>query len=89
MQALNLYLEYAPDIVFLDIELPDISGHQFASAIRKIDPGAFIVMLTRNNYMGDVTRAKEAGVKGFIVKPDIKQKIFDSIQLFQRRKKST
>lgn len=53
-KAWNLYLEHAPDIVFLDIELPEVNGHQLAGELHKLDPQAFIVMVTGNNYAKDV-----------------------------------
>lgn len=82
--ALKLYCTNAPDIVFLDIELPDANGHDLAVAIYKLDAQGFIVMVTGNHYAKDVARAKVNGAKGFIVKPYSKQKIMEAIQKFQR-----
>lgn len=84
--AWNMYLAQAPDIVFLDVELPGMSGHDLAAAIHKLDPQAFIVMVTGNHYVEDVARAKENNAKGFIVKPYSKQKILDSIQKYINQK---
>jgi len=87
-EAWNMYLTYAPDIAFLDIELPDISGHRLAQLLKAIDPDAFIVMVTANNYAEDVARAKEYGARGFIIKPYCKEKIFEAIALFEHGTKS-
>ena len=78
--ALHLHLLHAPDIILLDIELPDVSGHVLAEAIRKFDPHAYIIMVTANHYLEDVTRARNNGAQGFIVKPYSKQKIVDAIR---------
>jgi two-component system chemotaxis response regulator CheY len=80
--ALELYLAHAPDIIFLDIELPGVSGHQLAAIIHKLDAQAFIIMVTGNNHADDVVRAKQNGARGFIVKPYSKQKILEAIQKF-------
>jgi two-component system chemotaxis response regulator CheY len=80
MIAWNLYLKHAPDIVFLDIELPEIDGHQLAGEIRKLDAHALIIMVTGNNYIKDVMQAKKIGASGFIVKPYSKNKILESIE---------
>lgn len=86
-QALETYCLYAPDLVFLDIELPDANGHALAEALRRIDPHAYIVMVTANNYAQDVLRAKSEGVRGFIAKPYNKQKIEESLDIFLRQRK--
>jgi two-component system chemotaxis response regulator CheY len=88
VQAMEYYCDHAPDIVFLDIELPDLDGHHLAAMIRSLDPQAYIVMVTGNNYAQDVLRAKENDVKGFIAKPYNKLKIDGSIEKFlQERSK--
>lgn len=83
-EALELYSLHAPDIAFLDIELPDMNGHALAQALRILDPQAHLVMVTANNYAPDVLRAKENQVKGFIVKPYNKQKIDEAIAKFRK-----
>lgn len=81
--GLHLYLENAPNLVFLDIELMDESGHSLARVIRAIDPTAFIVMVTANNSSEDVALAKSNRVNGFIVKPYSKQKIGESLNAYR------
>jgi two-component system chemotaxis response regulator CheY len=78
-----LYLENAPDIVFLDIELTDESGHSLARAIKTLDPDSYIIMVTANNSVEDVALAKSNKVDGFIVKPYSKSKIFEAIEKFE------
>lgn len=78
-QAVSLYAEYVPNIVFLDIEIPDVNGHDFAKFIKKYDPTSYIVMVTANNYEKDIIRARENKVQGYIMKPYSKQKIMDAI----------
>lgn len=86
-EAWGLYLEHAPDICFLDIEMPGISGHQLAAALHKVDPQAFLVMVTGNHYAEDVSRALDNGAKGFIVKPFNRQKIHESIEKYTLMRK--
>jgi CheY-like chemotaxis protein len=80
--AFALHLEEAPDILLLDIELPNINGHTLAAAIRKFDDTVSIIMVTANNYLDDVKRARENKAKGFVVKPYSKQKILDAITAY-------
>ena len=82
-QAVALYAEHVPCIVFLDIELPDVSGHEVAALIKKYDPQSFIVMVTANSHEKDVRMAQENNVQGYIVKPFNNQKIMDAIQKYR------
>lgn len=86
-EAVQIYADTAPDIVFLDIELPDGSGHQLAELFKSIDKNAFVVMVTAQNARDDVIKAKDNGAKAFVLKPYNKQKIFDCIQLYHRSRK--
>lgn len=86
--ALELYLAIAPDIVFMDIELPETNGHELAAVINQLDSEAYIIMVSANNYIEDVTLAKKNGAKGFIIKPYNRQKIFEAIEKYIEERKS-
>lgn len=74
-QAVGFYAEHAPNVVFLDVELPDVDGHTLAALFKKYDPDSCIVMVTGNSYTKDIELAKANKVHGFIVKPYNKEKI--------------
>lgn len=88
LTALDIYCAEAPNIVFLDIELPSISGHQFAAMVQSLDPKAYVVMVTGNHYLEDVRRAKSNGARGFIAKPYSKKKIMEQIEKYIHQQKS-
>lgn len=73
------YVQYAPDVVFLDIGLPDVTGHDVLRAILKLDPTAYIVMLSGNSYKDEIMKAMQSGAKGFVGKPFSKVKLFQYI----------
>jgi DNA-binding NtrC family response regulator len=81
-EGMRLYLENAPDIALLDIELADESGHTLAKFIKSIDPESYVVMVTGNNSVEDVALAKSNKVDGFIVKPYNKSKVLESIEKY-------
>jgi CheY-like chemotaxis protein len=83
-EALDIYFLHAPDVVLLDIELPGMSGHSFSEIVRRADKSAYIIMVSSNNYREDVIKAKENGVKGFIIKPYSKHKILSEIDKFMQ-----
>lgn len=81
IQALNAYVLNAPDIVFLDINLPDDTGLNIIRKIKSYDPNAFIVMLSGNAYKNNITQALGQGAKGFIGKPFNKKRILEALRL--------
>jgi two-component system chemotaxis response regulator CheY len=69
LMAIEKYKELQPDIVTLDITMPEMDGLQALRVIKKLDPSASVVMVSA---LGQEARMKEAiiyGAKGFIVKP--------------------
>lgn len=67
--AREAYAFNAPTITFLDIGLPDISGHDVLKEIQILDANAYVVMLSANSYQKDIIKAMHLGAKGFICKP--------------------
>ena len=69
LKAVEFYKKEKPDIVTMDITMPEMDGLEALREIKKIDPGASVVMVSA---LGQEARMKEAiiyGAKGFIVKP--------------------
>lgn len=69
------YVVAAPSAVFLDIDLPDVSGHDLLRRIIEIDPDAYVVMLSGNGDRNNVSRAIQNGAKGFVGKPFTKDRL--------------
>jgi two-component system chemotaxis response regulator CheY len=68
-EAIEKYIEYAPDIVFLDIHLPGLNGHETLEAIKQTDKSAYIVMLSVDTVKTNIVSASEQGAAGFLKKP--------------------
>lgn len=68
-EGLEMYNTYAPDLVFLDIELPHIHGLQVLNMIMQADPQANIIMVTSHNQFEILQKAMQLGAKGFVTKP--------------------
>ncbi len=90
-EAILLYLENAPDIVFIDIHLPGLNGHQTLNALKKIDPDAFAIMLSVDTERSNVISASSNGAQGFLKKPFSKERLLATVQKspFIRRLKSS
>ncbi len=70
-EALVIYNELHPDIIILDIKLPEKSGDQILKEIRQTigDQKTTIVMATSKSHSNDVKYCIDLGIEGYIVKP--------------------
>ena len=73
------------DLVYLDIELPNISGLEVLKEIQQAKPDLMVVMVSGENSAENVTTAIKTGANGFIVKPFNSGRILDSIENFLKR----
>lgn len=83
-QGITIYNELKPDIVFMDIELPDGDGHDLLSWILRNDPNAFIVMFSGHHSTDNVLKSIEYGAKGFIAKPFDLEKMLHFLKICPR-----
>lgn len=79
-EGLVSHLMNAPDMIFLDINLPDLTGHEILERLFRIDPNAFIVMLSGNGSRENVMKSVEGGAKGFVGKPFAPEKLKRTIE---------
>lgn len=86
LSAVDFYFRYAPDIVFMDIDLPDISGQDIVKMLCSQDQDSFIVMLSGNMDKKNVMQSIELGAKGFVGKPFNREKLIAYIEKFQLSK---
>jgi len=78
--AIISYIEHAPDIVFLDIHLPGLSGHETLSAIRAADPETHVVMLSVDTVKENIVNASQGGAAGFLKKPFSKERMMQIVR---------
>ncbi|MCI5048810.1 MAG: response regulator [Rickettsiales bacterium] len=67
--ALTEYILQAPDVVFLDIGLPDHTGYELMHTILAHDPAAYIVMFSGQNDLQNLANSIHLGARGFVGKP--------------------
>lgn len=81
--AIEKYKILRPEIVTMDITMPDMDGIQALAEVMKFDPKANVVMLSA---MGQETRIREAitiGAKGFVVKPFKEESLIKALSVFK------
>jgi DNA-binding NarL/FixJ family response regulator len=78
-EAVRLTLSLDPDVVLMDIAMPQMDGFQATRQIRKERPKACVLMLTGSNSRTDVDRARAAGAAGYVTKDRIAAELVDAI----------
>ncbi|MHC5039306.1 MAG: response regulator [Planctomycetota bacterium] len=68
-EALSLFRDLNPDLVILDIVMPDMDGVKILEGIRGLDPGAKVVMVSSLGTKEKVMECLEKGAKNFLMKP--------------------
>ena len=74
-KGLSAFKQHHHDLVFLDIELPDMNGQQILQQIKTRADKTHVVMVTAHNSVDNVQQSIAAGASGFIAKPFSPQKI--------------
>lgn len=67
--AISKYKELQPDIVTMDITMPEMDGIQALREIRKLNPNSKIIIISALGQESYVREAVKLGAKGFVVKP--------------------
>jgi len=79
-QAVERYRELRPNMVTMDIVMPDMGGIDAVREIVKIDPDAKILMCSAMGQQALVVEAIQAGAKDFVVKPFQPSRVLEAVQ---------
>ncbi|MDI9259075.1 response regulator [Alicyclobacillus sendaiensis] len=79
-QAVERYQELRPDLVTMDITMPEVDGIEAIKRIRQIDPNARIIVCSAMGQQAMVIEAIQAGAKDFIVKPFQADRVVEAVQ---------
>jgi len=77
-EALAYYGERRPDVVFLDVWLPDRDGLETLQAIRELDPTASVVMMSGHGTASTAVKAIKMGAYDYVEKPLSYQQVTDA-----------
>jgi two-component system chemotaxis response regulator CheY len=87
-EALAYYRQYQPDIVTMDITMPDMDGIEATQQIISVFPNALIIMVTSHGQEQMVIESIEVGAKGYILKPIQTDKLAEMISQVHEKYKS-
>jgi len=79
LEAVNKYMILKPDIVTMDITMPEMNGVEALTQIKKQDPSAKVIMISALGQQSWVKKAIMLGAKGFVVKPYEQEYVVDTL----------
>jgi two-component system, NarL family, response regulator len=79
-QAIEQFRQHRPDIVLMDVKLPDMSGIEATSAICREFPDASILMLSTHDSEEDIYRSIQAGARTYILKSAPREELIETIR---------
>lgn len=80
LQAVEMYRELRPDLVTMDITMPDMDGIQALKEIRNFDEEAKVIVCSAMGQQAMVIDAIQAGARDFIVKPFQAERVIEAIR---------
>lgn len=79
-QAVEKYKELSPNLVMMDITMPEMDGIQALKAIKAFDANALVVMCSAMGQQAMVVEAIQSGAKDFIVKPFQPDRVLEAVK---------
>lgn len=80
MKAVEKFKEVTPDLVLMDITMPEMDGIAALKEIKKIDAGAKVIMCSAMGQQAMVIESIQAGAKDFIVKPFQAERVLEAVK---------
>lgn len=85
LEAIRKYNELNPDVVMLDITMPEMNGVDALKNIKQINPAARVIICSAMGQQAMVAQAIQYGAKDFIVKPFEEDRLIASVDKIMSR----
>lgn len=82
VECVARYRELKPDLVTLDIVMPELDGVETLRTLRREDPGARVVMVTAIDQRAKLSECIQLGAVDFVVKPFDKERLLSLLQKY-------
>ena len=83
-EAVALVRHAAPDVLLVDLQMPELDGVHAIREIRVVAPATRVLVLTTYDSDGDILRAVEAGATGYLLKDTPREELFKAIRATAR-----
>lgn len=85
LKGMELAEKYQPDLILLDLKLPDIHGEEFCRKIKKLMPETVIIILTASDSPESVVRGLNLGADDYMTKPFVSEELLARIKARLRK----
>ena len=79
-KAVEKYSDVKPDLVMMDITMPEMDGIQALKKIKEMDPSATVIMCSAMGQQAMVIESIQSGAKDFIVKPFQADRVIEAVK---------
>ncbi|NMA34499.1 MAG: response regulator [Clostridiaceae bacterium] len=79
-RAIEKYKELLPDLVIMDITMPEVNGIEAVREIRKLNPDSLVIMCSAMGQQAMVIESIQAGARDFIVKPFQAERVIEAVK---------
>jgi DNA-binding NarL/FixJ family response regulator len=83
-EAVSVVRHTRPDVLLVDLQMPELDGLHAIQEIRTAAPGTHVLVLTTYDSDGDILRAVEAGATGYLLKDTPREELFKAIRATAR-----
>ena len=84
VEAVEVYRQLRPNLVLLDIVMPELDGMQALEEIKGLDPDAKVVMVSSAATRGNIERAQQLGALQFVLKPFSRERISEVLEIAEK-----
>lgn len=85
-ETITLYAKFRPDLITMDIVMPNPNGIECVKKIREFDPHAKVIMVTALGQEAMIVEALKAGAQDFIIKPFKPGKVIEVVDKILTKK---
>jgi DNA-binding NarL/FixJ family response regulator len=86
LELLNVLQKINPDLIVLDVSMPNLRGIEAIPEIRRVRPNAKVLMLTMHKEEDYLYQAISAGANGYLLKEDAEKELFSAIEQIKNGK---
>jgi len=80
LKAISLFQELRPDVVTMDITMPEMDGITAVKEIKRMDPAARVIMCSAMGQQMMVMEAIQSGARDFVVKPFQQERVLQALE---------